>query len=278
MLARQPDLLFGLAQCRCDLVGVLGLERPPGKAIWPACALRCAVRWVSSTDIPSARSMSGTSTAAGRSAVLGGVIPGLRSWSPRVACRNAAASAASAAPPKPRLPGLAELGKAGRDPVARQRSSFPALHQLRALPIAVPPPEAASLPIWTGIAQPEECPAAPHPELRLPFDLLLDGQARPARRRPAARAGPPARRAPEYRVPARPLAAVSTRSGLSGPAVTNSSRLVRKISCWSRPSPATVHRHGKKRNIFDRDAAALGRRDQPITAVRPRGAGRRQRA
>src|SRR5260370_359657 len=44
--------------------------RPPGNEICPACAERCAVRWVSSTDMPPSWSTSGTSTAAGRKARL----------------------------------------------------------------------------------------------------------------------------------------------------------------------------------------------------------------
>ena len=73
MVARQPDFLFGLAQRR--------LDRRRRRS--PRCGRRetrsarhapsdAAVRWVSSTDMPSARSISGTSTAAGRRAVLGG--------------------------------------------------------------------------------------------------------------------------------------------------------------------------------------------------------------
>ena len=79
MVARQPDLFLGLAQRR--LVGSASLSsmRPPGNAICPACTAKCAVRCVSSTDMPSGRSTRGTSTAAGRKAALGSVIPGLRS-------------------------------------------------------------------------------------------------------------------------------------------------------------------------------------------------------
>ena len=62
-------------------------------------------------------------------------MPGLRSWSPRVAWRNAAASAGSAAPPKPRRAGLAEPAKraithsrlsgCGPVPFLRHRRSVP---------------------------------------------------------------------------------------------------------------------------------------------------------
>ncbi len=75
MIARQTDLLLGLAQRRGDGVGVARLDAAAGKgdlAGMGGSDAGCAR--VSSTDIPSGRSISGTSTAAGRSSVLGGVI------------------------------------------------------------------------------------------------------------------------------------------------------------------------------------------------------------
>src|SRR6202011_5952019 len=127
----------------------------------PACALKCAVRWVSSTDMPPARSTRGTSTAAGRNSVLGGVHPGLRSWSPRVACLRAAASAASVVPPNPRLPGCPRRAKRA---ITRSGVSELAISAAR------------SFPFRPGCAQYEKHAPAPYPELGGILDPLLSAE------------------------------------------------------------------------------------------------------
>jgi len=78
-IAGEPDFLLGLAKCRVDRVRITLLDPPARKGDLPGMALRCGVRWVRRTDIPSARSISGTRTAAGRNAALGAVIPGFKS-------------------------------------------------------------------------------------------------------------------------------------------------------------------------------------------------------
>src|SRR5205823_5488077 len=123
--------------------------RPPGNEICPAWAERCAVRWVSSTAMPPGWSISGTSTAAGRNAVLGGVMPGFKSWSPRRTRRNAAASSGSALPPKPRRPGCRSASRS-MSPARVMGSGF-----------------------LVKLAEPKEPAVAPYPELHFAGDLLL---------------------------------------------------------------------------------------------------------
>src|SRR5260221_8871759 len=136
--------------------------RPPGNEICPAWAERCAVRWVSSTAIPLGWSISGTSTAAGRNAVEGGVMPGFKSWSPRKTRRNAAASNGSALPPKPRRPGCRSASRS-MSPARVMGSGF-----------------------LVKLAEPEKVAGAPYPELHVagdrlllaPFDQLVKDRAR----------------------------------------------------------------------------------------------------
>src|SRR5438552_15315401 len=107
--------------------------------------------------MPPSWSISGTSTAAGRNAVLGGVIPGFRSWSPRIARRSAAASAGSALPPKPRRPGRWRA----------RRAMIPS----RVMDLLEPIQPKCCLDFLAGVAEREEHAAAPYPELPLAGDL-----------------------------------------------------------------------------------------------------------
>src|SRR5438128_11571350 len=99
--------------------------------------------------MPPGWSISGTSTAAGRNAVLGGVMPGFKSWSPRRARRNAAASSGSALPPKPRRPGCRSASRS-ISPAGVMGSDF-----------------------LVKLAEPKEHAAAPDSELALAGDRLL---------------------------------------------------------------------------------------------------------
>src|SRR6516165_12165898 len=193
--------------------------------------------------------MSGTSTAAGRNSELGGVQPGLRSWSPRVACLRAAASDGSAAPPKPRLPGSPRRAK--RE-ITRSRVIGLAISTSTVNPTSPGRVRRA------GRTYPYSIPRTGwSPQSAPPYRALR------GRRTPSARGAPQGRRVPEYKAPAR----------RSQPSRRAADCPVRRSQCrpdWCGRSAVARGLHNGRsappqgRDVIDFDAAALRGGDEPI--------------
>jgi MoxR-like ATPase len=126
---------------------------------------------------------------------------------------------------------------------------------------------ASSIPIWCSLAQPKELPPAPYPELRRPSDRLL---RRKFDELVKHRTREPGLNSLTHQNIGRRLAA---RSRFDAQGVVGSRRhKFVQIGTEYQLLVATFaldrHFHGKKGHVLDLDAAAFGRGDQPITAIR----------